>query len=68
MEINYLTIKVMESIKHNRRKEYLSKATDIKDLKKMWLVLMYPTGKPSEGFIKGAKTINFEAIWQYVKS
>lgn len=58
----------MESIKYNRRKEYLSKAVDIGDLKKLWLKLMYPTGRPSEGFIKGARTINFQAIWEYVKA
>lgn len=61
-------MKVMESIKHNRKKEYLAKATDIKDLKRLWLKLMYPTGKPSEGFIKGAKTLNWEAIYHFVKA
>ena len=58
----------MTSLKYNRHVDFLKQATDITDLKKKWLKIYYPDGKPSEGFVKGAKTINFEAIYQYVKS
>lgn len=69
MEINYLTGKVLNSIVFTKKKEYLAKATDIKDLKTIWLRQFYKKGEEiPTGFIKGAKLIQFEVIWEYVKS
>ena len=60
---------MLTSLKYNGHKAFLSTATDIIDLKRKWLKLYHrERQKPSESFIKGAKTINFEAMFQWLHS
>lgn len=69
MNVNYLTIKVLISLKYNGNKSKLSDAKDINDLKRKWVRLYFKEGeKLPDGFIKGAKMIDFQAIWDYIKS
>lgn len=67
-EINLNTAIVLTSLEYNLHKDFLLSAIDVIELKRKWLALYYKDGqKPSESFIKGAKTINFEAMFVWLK-
>lgn len=65
---NVGTMYVAKWIRHNRYAVRFGKAQDINEFKRMVKQQLWGNDKPSESFIKGARLINWEALYQAVKS
>lgn len=69
MEINYLTHKVINYIRFNKLESYYSTALSPDDFKKLFWDKMRPrlSEHEREGFIKGAKLIQFDVLYEAFK-
>ena len=66
-QINYLTILVLGSLKFNKYIEEFRKGQSVDDVKRIYKQVYFKNRKMDEKDIKGARIINFEAIYQFVK-
>lgn len=59
---------ITKSLRFNGHHRQLKHCKDVTEFKRSFLKIYYPKGKPDEGFVKTARTLNFKAIFEFIKT